>query len=54
MPRTAKGASEDEVSQMDVLREASPLLARLVRTGRLVVAGGVYDLATGRVTAVES
>jgi len=45
---------ENVRNQMDVLRESSPVLARLVRAGKLVVAGGVYDLATGRVTPVES
>ena len=45
---------ENVRNQMDILRESSPVLARLVRAGKLVVAGGVYDLATGRVTPVES
>ena len=57
--RAAKGdvpaaVRENVRNQMDVLRESSPVLARLVRAGKLVVAGGVYDLATGRVTPVES
>ncbi len=56
--RAAKGDAaaavrENVRNQMDVLRESSPVLARLVRAGKLVVAGGVYDLGTGRVTPVE-
>lgn len=39
--------------QATLLAEASPVIARLVRAGRLRVAGGVYDLTTGRVTPVE-
>ncbi|QDU23697.1 carbonic anhydrase [Urbifossiella limnaea] len=56
--RTAGGDVEAAVrenvrNQMDVLREASPVIARLVRGGRLDVAGGVYDISTGRVSPVE-
>ena len=36
-----------------ILREASPIIAKLVKEGRLIVAGGVYDLETGAVTGVE-
>jgi carbonic anhydrase len=39
--------------QATLLAEASPVVAKLVRQGRLVVAGGVYDLATGKVEPVE-
>ncbi|CAA9350013.1 MAG: Carbonic anhydrase, beta class [uncultured Gemmatimonadetes bacterium] len=39
--------------QARLLRTSSPVVAQLVRDKKLVVAGGVYDLATGRVTAVE-
>jgi len=56
--RVAKGdvaaaIRENVRNQIDVLREASPVIARLVRQGKLVVAGGVYDLATGKVVPVE-
>jgi carbonic anhydrase len=56
--RAARGDVEAAVrenvrNQMDVLREASPVIARLARERRLEVAGGVYDIATGRVTPVE-
>jgi carbonic anhydrase len=39
--------------QARLLRSSSPVIAQLVRDKKLVVAGGVYDLATGRVTPVE-
>lgn len=39
--------------QAETLAEASPVIAELVEQGRLIVAGGVYDLGTGRVTPVE-
>jgi carbonic anhydrase len=39
-------------NQAEVLAEASPVIAGLVREGKLKVAGGVYDLGTGRVTPV--
>lgn len=38
--------------QAELLAEASPVIARLVKEGRLTVAGGVYDLSSGRVTPV--
>jgi carbonic anhydrase len=38
--------------QAEILREASPVIAKRVRNGTLVIAGGVYDLATGRVLPV--
>ena len=39
--------------QAQTLAEASPVLAERIRCGNLIVAGGVYDLATGRVTPVS-
>ncbi|QJR34321.1 carbonic anhydrase [Gemmatimonas groenlandica] len=38
--------------QAEVLREASPVIARRVARGELVIAGGVYDLDTGLVAPV--
>jgi carbonic anhydrase len=38
--------------QAEILAEASPVIARRVREGTLLIAGGVYDLDTGRVTPV--
>jgi carbonic anhydrase len=39
--------------QAETLAEASPVIASLVTEGKLVVAGGVYDLTSGVVTPVE-
>jgi carbonic anhydrase len=39
--------------QAETLSEASPVIARLIQDGKLLVAGGVYDLTTGLVTPVE-
>ena len=38
--------------QAELLSEASPVIAGLIREGRLKVAGGVYDLSSGQVTPV--
>ncbi|MBL0940228.1 MAG: carbonic anhydrase [Gemmatimonadaceae bacterium] len=38
--------------QAEILREASPVIARRVKEGTLLIAGGVYDLDTGLVTPV--
>ena len=34
------------------LTEAAPILSEMVKAGKLKVVGGVYDLATGKVTMV--
>ena len=39
-------------NQAEILSEASPVIGALVKEGKLLVAGGVYDLGTGRVTPV--
>lgn len=39
--------------QAQVLAEASPVIARLVREKKLIVAGGVFDLASGKVEPVD-
>lgn len=39
--------------QAQTLAEASPVIAQLIREGRLIIAGGVYDLATGIVKPVS-
>ncbi|QJW96540.1 carbonic anhydrase [Frigoriglobus tundricola] len=44
---------ENVKAQAAVLSEASPVIAQLIRDGKLKVAGGVYDISTGRVTPVE-
>ena len=38
--------------QARLLRESSPVVKGLVKEGKLMVAGGVFDLTTGSVTAV--
>jgi carbonic anhydrase len=44
---------ENVKAQAETLSEASPVLAQLIQDGKLIVAGGVYDLTTGRVEPVE-
>jgi carbonic anhydrase len=44
---------ENVRNQALALRDGSTVIHRLVRDGRLLVVGGVYDLTTGRVTPVE-
>ncbi len=34
------------------LKEATPILADMVASGKLRVVGGVYDLATGKIAVV--
>jgi len=38
--------------QAEILGEASPVLAKRIADGRLILAGGVYDLDSGRVAAI--
>ncbi len=38
--------------QAGILAEAWPVLAELIKAGKLKVAGGVYDLGTGKVTTL--
>ncbi|MDX1926202.1 MAG: carbonic anhydrase [Pirellulaceae bacterium] len=40
-------------NQAITLAESSPVIAKLVRDKKLVIAGGVYDLSTGKVARVE-
>ncbi len=40
-------------NQAATLAESSPVIARLVREKKLIIAGGVYDLTTGKVARVE-
>jgi carbonic anhydrase len=40
-------------NQAILLAEASPVISKMVRRNELIVAGGIYDLATGQVTAVS-
>ena len=40
-------------AQVRVLRQGSTVLAGLIRDGKLKLAGGIYDLASGKVTMME-
>jgi len=44
---------ENVRNQAMILAESSPVIARRVRAGQLIVAGGIYDLKKGLVTPVE-
>jgi carbonic anhydrase len=39
--------------QAEILKEASPVIARRLRAGELIIAGGVYNVETGLVTPVD-
>ena len=39
--------------QAEILSEASPVIARRIADGKLLIAGGIYDLSTGRVQPVD-
>jgi carbonic anhydrase len=39
--------------QAVILAESSPVISRRIQRGELIVAGGIYDLASGRVSAVD-
>ena len=45
---------ENVRTQAELLAESSPVLSALVRSGALVVSGGVYDVNTGRVTPLRA
>lgn len=49
----ATATRENVRLQAQILAQGSPVIAGLVREGKLKVVGGVYDLATGAVTPVE-
>jgi carbonic anhydrase len=49
----AAAAVQENVRIQAALLSASPVIAKSIRDGRLLVAGGVYDIATGKVTPVE-
>jgi carbonic anhydrase len=56
--RAARGSLDAAVignvrNQAVALRDGSTVIRNLVREGRLLVAGGVYDLQTGKVAMVE-
>jgi carbonic anhydrase len=47
-----KAIEQNVRMQAELLAEGSPVIAGLVKEGKLKVAGGVYDLSSGRVTPV--
>ncbi len=49
----AKAVEVNVRNQATTLAESSPVIARLVREKKLIIAGGVYDLTTGKVARVE-
>ncbi len=49
----AVAVTENVRTQATLLSEASPVIAKLIKDGKLKVAGGVYDIATGKVVPVE-
>ena len=49
----AKAVEANVRNQAITLAESSPVLAKLVREKKLVIAGGVYDLTTGKVARVQ-
>jgi carbonic anhydrase len=50
----ARAVARNVQIQMEILGEASPVLARRIREGKLRIVGGVYDLETGVVTEVAA
>ena len=56
--KAAKGNAEAAVEehvrhQAVILAESSPVISRRIQRGELVIAGGIYDLASGRVSPVK-
>lgn len=48
-----KAIIENVRNQATALRDGSTVISKLVKEGKLLVVGGVYDLNTGKVTPVE-
>ncbi len=48
-----KAIRENVRNQAILLAEASPVISKMIQRKELIVAGGIYDLATGVVTAVD-
>jgi carbonic anhydrase len=45
----ANATRQNVVANVQKLQTSEPILAGLVKEGRLAVVGGIYDLATGEV-----
>lgn len=48
----AAAVRENVRLQAQTLVEASPVIAALVKDGKVIVAGGIFDLESGRVDPV--
>jgi len=44
---------ENVRNQAVLLAEASPVISKMIQRNELIVAGGIYDLRTGVVTAID-
>ena len=56
--KVAAGDAEELIAanvrhQAVILSESSPVISRRIQRGELIVAGGIYDLSSGRVTPVK-
>ena len=56
--KSAKGDVDAAIAanvrhQAVILAESSPVISRRIQRGELIVAGGIYELASGRVSAVD-
>lgn len=49
----AKAVELNVRNQAIALAESSPVIAQLIREKRLIIAGGVYDLGTGKVVPID-
>lgn len=45
---------ENVKNQAMIIAESSPVIAKLVKRGELIVAGGIYDLSTGTVQPIDT
>ena len=48
-----KAVRENVRNQAILLAEASPVISKMIQRKELIVAGGIYDLGTGVVTAID-
>ena len=48
-----EGVAANVRYQADILRNSSPVMYEAIESGALRIVGGVYDLATGRVSIVD-
>lgn len=48
-----KAVRQNVLNQAILLAEASPVISKMIQRKELIVAGGIYDLGTGVVTAID-